>query len=117
MVDVPIPGLRTVCELNMHEHWRVRHNRSTHQKSVVGVVLRRTVAREMMTLAPLTVTLTRIAPSSGLDPGDNLNSSQKFVRDAVADLLGINDRDPRVTWAYAQERGPWGVRVRIEVRT
>ncbi len=114
-VDVPIPGLRTVCELNAHEHWRVRQKRAAHQKSVVGIVLRRTVAPQMMTLAPLVVTLTRIAPSSGLDPGDNLPSSQKFVRDAVADLLGINDRDPRVTWAYDQERGPWGVRVRVEV--
>lgn len=115
-VDVPIPGLRTVCELNAHEHWRVRHRRSVHQKSVVGVVLRRTVAPQMMALAPLLVTLTRIAPSNGLDLGDNLNSSQKHVRDAVAALLGVDDRDPRVTWAYDQARGPWGVRVRIESR-
>jgi len=36
----------------------------------------------------------------------------------IADELGLpNDRDPRVTWAYAQRRGPWGVHVKIEVAT
>ncbi len=113
-VNVPIPGLRTVCELNAHEHWRSRHRRSTAQKDLVTLVLRRTVAPTMMLVAPLVVTLTRIAPSNGLDEGDNLPSSQKHVRDAIADLLGINDRDPRVAWAYAQRRGPWGIEVRIE---
>jgi hypothetical protein len=114
VVDVPIPGLRTVCELNSHEHWRNRQKRAKAQKNHVALVLRRTVTSLMMTAAPLEVTLTRIAPSNGLDVGDNLPSSQKHVRDAVADLLGVNDRDPRVTWIYEQRRGPWGVEVKIE---
>ncbi len=113
-VSIPIPGLRTECELNKHEHWRVRHRRSTKQRDLVTLVLQRTVTRQMMAVAPLIVTLTRIAPSAGLDVGDNLNSSQKFVRDAIAMLLGIDDRDPRVTWQYAQQRGPWGVHIAIE---
>ncbi len=116
MIDVPIHKLRTVNELNAHEHWRRRYKRSQEQKLRVLVALRRTVIGEMMLGAPLDVTLTRIAPSSGLDPGDNLPSSQKFVRDQIAEMLGIDDRDPRVRWLYAQERGPWAVRVRIEVR-
>lgn len=53
---------------------------------------------------PCTVTLTRIAPSNGLD-SDNLLSSMKGCRDQVAAWLGVDDRDPRVTWAYDQRRG------------
>lgn len=63
---------------------------------------------------PCTVTLTRIAPRD-LD-GDNLQSSLKAIRDGVADFLKVDDRDSRVTWAYAQERGApkfYGVRVEI----
>lgn len=51
----------------------------------------------------LVVTFTRIAPRA-LDD-DNLAFAFKSWRDGVADGLNINDRDPRVTWRYAQERG------------
>ena len=113
-VAIAIPGLRTVCELNSHEHWRNRQKRAKAQRNHVAIVLRRTVTGQMMLVAPLAVTLTRVAPSSGLDPGDNLPSSQKHVRDAVAELLGVDDRDPRVIWLYDQRRGPWAVEVKIE---
>ena len=55
---------------------------------------------------PCAVTITRIAPSNGLDPHDALPASLKGVIDGVADALGLsNDRDPRVTWRFAQRRG------------
>lgn len=67
---------------------------------------------------PVVVTVTRLAPSSGLDPHDGLGAACKAVIDGVTDGLGLtNDRDPRVTWKLAQERSPrgvYGVRVRIE---
>lgn len=112
-VEVPIHGLRLVSEANAHAHWRIRSARAKAQRNVVTLVLRGTVARSMMAVAPLVVTITRIAPSSGLD-SDNLAGSGKHVRDAIADVLGIDDRDPRVTWNVRQERGPWGVRIAIE---
>jgi hypothetical protein len=63
---------------------------------------------------PLVVTLTRVAPSNGLD-GDNLQGSLKACRDGVADWLGVDDRDPRVTWLYEQRRGKeWSVEVHVE---
>jgi hypothetical protein len=69
---------------------------------------------------PVIVTVTRLAPSGGLDPHDGLGAALKGVIDGTADALGLkNDRDPRVTWQLAQERGPrgyYGVRVRIEAR-
>lgn len=53
---------------------------------------------------PCVVTLTRVAPSAGLD-GDNLQGSLKAARDGVADWMKVDDRDPRVTWRYEQRRG------------
>ena len=52
-----------------------------------------------------------------LDEGDNLQSSMKHVRDCLADLIGVNDRDPWYDWQYAQAKSPagcYGVRIVIE---
>lgn len=65
----------------------------------------------------VTVVVTRSAPSGGLDEHDALPASCKQVVDSIADVLGLaSDRDPRVTWRYAAERGPWGVIVEIVER-
>ena len=68
---------------------------------------------------PCVVTLTRIAPRA-LDC-DNNQISMKAVRDGVADRLGVDDRDPRVTWRYGQEKPDqprtYAVRITIEDRT
>lgn len=66
-------------------------------------------------ILPCTVTLVRVAPSNGLD-GDNLQGALKACRDGVADWLGVDDRDPAVTWQYRQRRskaGEWVVEVHI----
>lgn len=66
---------------------------------------------------PCIVTLTRVAPSRGLDD-DGLAASLKGVRDGVADALGLrDDRSPLVVWRYEQSRGRRGeyaVCVRID---
>lgn len=63
---------------------------------------------------PCTVLLCRIANSTGLDEHDNLPGSLKPEVDGCADWLGIDDRDPRVTWRYSQERGTaYGVRITV----
>ena len=55
---------------------------------------------------PVVVTVTRVAPSQGLDPHDALGPALKGCIDGVADALGLaNDRDPRVTWKLDQRRG------------
>ncbi len=114
-VSIPVLGLRTISEANAHEHWRTRAARAKHQKNTVALVLRASVAHLMMVAAPLVVTLTRIAPSNGLD-SDNMVGSQKHVRDAVADVLGVNDKDPRVEWRVEQRKGPWAVEIQIAAR-
>lgn len=46
--------------------------------------------------------ITRVGPGT-LDD-DNLARSAKAVRDELAAALGADDRDPRITWHYAQRK-------------
>ncbi len=104
--------LRTVSELNAHTHWRARQKRAASQRGVVELALRAALGRVEL---PVLVTMTRVAPRA-LDAGDNLASSQKHVRDAIAKVLGVDDRDPRVTWRTAQRKGaPKAYAVEIEI--
>jgi hypothetical protein len=112
-VSVPIPGLKLVSEANQRDHWSVKAARVKHQRNLVTLVLRGTVAKLMMACAPLEVTITRVAPRS-LD-SDNLVGSAKAVRDAVAAVLGVDDRDARVSWRVEQARGRYSVLVAIKV--
>lgn len=64
---------------------------------------------------PVTVTLVRVGPRA-LDD-DNLAFAFKAIRDGVADALGVKDHDARVTWAYAQEKGPYAVRIELAPRS
>ena len=59
--------------------------------------------------APCDVRIVRVSRSR-LDT-DNLQGSAKHVRDAVARWLGVDDRDPRVTWHVGQESGATAVRI------
>jgi hypothetical protein len=98
--------IKTVNELNRHEHWRVRAKRAKKQHGLAMLV----TASKMPWpwLWPVTVSLTRLSPSKGLDAHDGLPASQKFIVDGIAEALGVDDADPRITWTYAQERGPGG---------
>lgn len=136
MISVVLP-LRTVSEANSHTHWRARQKRAKAQRTAAKLLVFRPLVLEMKPkpwtnrifrsgpselaytkseLAyPVIVTITRIAPRE-LDD-DNLAGSQKHVRDGIADALGVDDRDPRVTWRYAQRKGApkaYAVEVTIE---
>lgn len=100
--------LRTVSEANAREHWARKAKRVKAQR-------RAAFALCPTYPLPAIVTLTRIAPRA-LDD-DNLRGALKAVRDGVADRLGIDDRDPRVDWRYAQARGrpkEYAVRIALE---
>lgn len=97
-VVVPI---KTISGMNAREHWRARSRRVKAERS--AVFWRLFASNAKPPIMPCTVTLTRLAPSNGLD-SDNLQSSQKGVRDEVAKWLGIDDKSPLVTWNYAQRR-------------
>ena len=110
MITYELTGLRTPNPLNgTHGHWSKKAKiRKAHR---FAATLRTLAARPPE--LPLVVTITRVAPSRGLDPHDGLGASLKGVIDGIADALGVDDRDPRVIWRLQQRRGPWAVEVRF----
>ncbi len=110
MIRIYLP-IKTVSLLNMREHFRVTSKRKKEHREIVARALGGKPRPEL----PCVVTLTRISPGT-LDAHDNLPSAFKNVVDGVADWLGIDDADPRVTWVYEQEKcklKEFGVRVEI----
>lgn len=102
MTSVVLPII-AISEANSRDHWATKAKR---------VRLHRMAAKTLCPAYPLPclVRLVRIAPRA-LDD-DNNASALKATRDGIADKLGVNDRDPRVKWEYAQEKGkPAGVLV------
>lgn len=132
-VDVTLP-IRTVTEDNTCGHWYGKAKRAKTQRRDIAMALAVHLRRaglvkparianvaacptrhHVQPTSDLLVKITRTAPSAGLD-ASNLVSSQKHTQDAVADALGIDDRDPRVAWVFAQRRGAFRqYAVRIEV--
>jgi hypothetical protein len=113
MFEVTLP-LRCPNPLNgSHGHWSKKAKMRKEHRWAAGTVCR---PRLRYLSGDLTVAITRIAPSRGLDPHDGLGASLKGVIDGIADALGCDDRHPRVTWELRQERGPWGVRIEVRPR-
>lgn len=107
-ISVVIP-IRTINPLNRREQWFQRASRVRKERSDTAWILR-AVQRPAL---PCVVTMTRVAPSNGLDC-DSLPASCKGIRDEIAKWLGVDDRDPRVKWEYEQRRGKqWAVEVSI----
>lgn len=108
--------VRLVTELNMREHWRARHGRTTKQRHATAVALLAFAPWHWDQRHALEVTIVRIAPKR-FDVGDNAEASGKHVRDELARWLGVNDNSARVTWRVEQERrGPREYGCRVEIR-
>ena len=111
--------LRIVSEANLREHFRAKSRRvKRHRRTAWVHTLRAfgdSTAIAAALMFPVVVTMTRVAPRT-LDD-DNLASAFKATRDGIADALcDGDDRDPRVTWRVAQERGAAKVyAVRVEI--
>lgn len=108
--------LQLVNGTNAREHWSKRSERAKRQRSIARMAT--LSAKGIMLVVesgrPWIITITRLAPSRGLD-SDSLPPSAKHVRDGIADALCIDDGDEsQATWLYRQERAPeFGVRVEI----
>jgi len=102
--------MRTGRGLNDRMHHMERHRVNKGEQELVLWSLALSRAKRH---APCVVRLTRVAPGTRPLDDDNLRGALKNVRDAVAKWLGIDDGDSRVTYAYKQERGPWGVRIEV----
>jgi hypothetical protein len=104
-VEVPI---RVESPNRLHaEHPLGRARRVRRERAAV----REALDRFERPAGPWLVTLIRVAPRR-LDD-DNAVAAMKAPRDATAEWLGVDDRDPKVRFVVAQERGAYAVRVNV----
>lgn len=122
-VLVVIPTLELPSSANARGHTLDRSGTVATIRAAVGNVLR-VMAGPRLPL-PCRVVITRVAPLA-LDT-DNADTSAKPVRDEVAVWLNPrviakgkkrgqvvgDDRDPRVEWLVAQEKGAAAVRIEV----
>jgi hypothetical protein len=94
-------GLRIESVANLREHHMARARRAALHKHTARYAM---ANHKVSDTAPLTITLTRIAPRE-LDSHDNLRSGLKNVADGIALWLGVADNHPSLTWKYAQRKG------------
>jgi hypothetical protein len=96
--------LRLISAANVREHWTKRARRVKQERKAALLIHNH----------PLPCIVTIIRHGKRLMDGDNLQSAAKGLRDGIADRLGVDDADPRVTWKYAQEKATYyGVTVTI----
>lgn len=122
-MSAPIPPLTSLLHLevpgylpsagNERGSWKKRYfGRSKKQRETIALYLKTLPFAQMEGLLAilhggqqLQVTLCRQSPRQ-LDPGDNIASAFKSVRDELANAFNVNDRDPRVIYLYEQRKGP-----------
>jgi len=110
MIASIILPLRTVSLANQREHWGKKARRAKSERQAAYLL-----TKGKLPTPPCVVKLVRVAPRE-LDD-DNLRGSMKSIRDGIADRLGIDDRDPLVTWEYGQAQGkPKEYAVLVEVK-
>ena len=105
-ITAKIP-VRLVNGANAREHWAVRADRAKKQRAAAKLSLYKAckiIARDPD--EPVTITLTRRGGRQMDD--DGLTISAKHVRDGIADWLGIDDGDKRLTWIVRQDKAPRG---------
>lgn len=95
--------IRVESESNARGHWAAKHRRTAATRGPVALLARPQVSG---LVGPWSVLMTRVAPRK-LDD-DNLRGALKAARDGVADALGVDDADDRVTWQYDQRRAEQG---------
>lgn len=110
--------LRVLNTANAREHWAARARRIKSERETVRLYWQARDGaglRMVADMRPLRVTLVRIGKRT-MD-SDGVSSALKGVRDEVATLLGVDDKDGTdgVTWHYEQRVAKeYGVLVILE---
>ena len=105
LVQLP---LKTPSMANLRLHWAAKARVVKQQREAVALALCGLPRHTM----PAKVTLTRLAPRK-LDD-DNLASSLKGVRDAIAEWMKVDDGSDQYQWVCKQEKSKTAC-VRIEI--
>jgi len=108
--------IKTVSELNKHEHWRVAHARHTIQKNEVKKQYK---LSKLRIEPPAEIVITRLSPR--LLDTDSAPGACKWVRDALADCIipGLqagraDDAKYGLTFEVKQEKAKvQGVKIQI----
>ncbi len=99
-------------EANSREHWGKKLRRKHDQWDALSIAFRSSPQALHLVNFPVVVTWTHIGRR--MDAHENLGMAFKGLTDRLAQMLGIDDGDPRVTWRYEQRAGKPGVELRIE---
>ena len=105
--------IRLVSFLNERFHWRKLNQIKNRQKEATRLSM---IGKEIP-LPPLIITITRVGKRR-LDD-DNLATSCKYVRDQIAEIVGVDDGSSLYTWQYRQRTSAdeqYGVEVEITTR-
>lgn len=105
-IPIKLPSLA-----NLRVHWRKMARLKKQQRLAVWMCMR----EAKFPPGPLRVTITRIGPRK-LDD-DNLASACKYVRDQIANMVGVDDGDSYYEWCYRQRIGRYTVEIDIEERS
>ncbi len=106
--------LRLPSLANTRMHWRRLARLKRVQRAATKVVMLAARAHQRLPLPPWAVTITRVGPRR-LDD-DNLAAACKYVRDQIAEVVGVDDGSPLYTWRYEQRVGKYAVVVHIAPR-
>lgn len=113
-----IPGLRLPSITNTRVHWRVLARWKQDQRASTFFALTGSPSLHrnyhFPLRLPLVVVITRVGPRRMDD--DNLQGACKYVRDAIAAVIGVDDGSRRYTWVYRQRIGKYAVQVDIKPR-
>lgn len=90
-IPIKLPSLA-----NTRIHWRAMDKLKRQQR----LATKYSIAGKEIPPLPLLITITRIGPRR-LDD-DNLQAACKYVRDQIADYVGVDDGSPLYTWWYRQ---------------
>lgn len=101
--------LRLPSLANSRMSWQRMASLKCKQKDATALAM--IAAGDFVPCPPLVVTITRVGPMR-LDD-DNLATACKYVRDAIAHRVGIDDGSDLYTWVYRQRIGKYGVEVEI----
>lgn len=100
--------IQTVNPLNRRDHWAAKAKRAEYERNLASTHL----AYRTRPPLPVLVTLTRIGRQMD---DEGVVASFKSIRDGVADAYGTDDSPSSpIKFEYAQERGPYSVRIKIE---
>lgn len=102
MIVFTIPRMRLISLANSRAHWSKKAEVARSQRIATRVHFTKALGSREIPLPPLENIIVRVGPMA-LDD-DNLAISGKHVRDSIAQCLGIDDGDPRLTWRYRQEK-------------